>query len=449
MDVWEEISHFVVNLRLEQLPAHVVHHAKLVLLDTVGTMLGGSQSEPMQKWVLSSERYTVKGNATVIGYPVSLEPGDAALMNGTSAVALEMDEGNQFAKGHPAAHIIPAVLAWAEHMLLNGKQILESLIVGYELAARAGVSTNLRPDVHPHGTWGTIGAAVAVAKLRDFNHEQLVNTIHLAASMSIASAWSTALEGATVRNIYTGLSNHLGILATGLALAGFNAGLEIFQNVYGHILSNRFDLGIFAENLGHEYAIMNNYFKIHSCCRYNHAAIDALQSIIGVHSINYEHIKKIEVETYSAAAQLGNQNPRNTLAARFSIPFALATYIVNGNTGTESFSEDALANSQIRKLAQRVVVRENPDFSAMLPELRPARVIIYLQDGQQVSNTFFSSRGGYDNPYQESLIVDKFRKLAGEVVGDESAARFINLCSHLEKINDIRKLMESLKLKTS
>ncbi|WP_206811553.1 hypothetical protein [Paradesulfitobacterium ferrireducens] len=55
----------------------------------------------------------------------------------------------------------------------------------------------------------------------------------LAASLSLASAWPNALEGATVRNIYTGLSNQLGLLATDLAKAGVTAAQGAVDCVFG------------------------------------------------------------------------------------------------------------------------------------------------------------------------------------------------------------------------
>ena len=31
--------------------------------------------------------------------------------------------------------------------------------LGYEVGARIGIASKLRPTMHPHGTWGTVGTA--------------------------------------------------------------------------------------------------------------------------------------------------------------------------------------------------------------------------------------------------------------------------------------------------
>lgn len=440
MDRWKEQANFVVANGYVQIPKQVSEHAKLVLLDTLGTMLAGSHVHPLPNLVAQQASVAGVGPVTVVGWPERTDLSTAALINGTSAVALEMDEGNQFAKGHPASHIIPAALAWTEFAGASGKQLLESIVVGYEVAARIGGCSELRAEVHPHGTWGTIGAAVAVAKLKGFSVEEVLSTIRLAASLSIASAWPNALEGATVRNIYTGLSNKLGLLATDLTKAGITAASGVVECVYGQILSTRFDPDCLTYKLGDEYYISKNYFKLYSCCRYNHAALDAIKLILAENRISYEEIKKIVIETYGAATLLKDQQPTNMLAAKFSIPFAIATYIIHGNAGIDAFSVQSIEDERIRHLAQRITVSESSNLSAMLPQKRPARVTIYLKNGQTAEQTVYSSQGGFDNPYPLSTLLDKFEYLALKTIGNQAAKEVISKCQGLELMDDVREL---------
>ncbi|GAB6174143.1 MmgE/PrpD family protein [Paradesulfitobacterium aromaticivorans] len=437
---WKEIAEFVVSNGYDQIPEEARKQAKLVLLDTLGAMLAGSHVYPLPNLVAQWSSEHGIGPVTVVGWSEGMDLTTAALLNGTSAVALEMDEGNQFSKGHPASHIIPAALAWAELAGSSGKQLIESIVMGYEIATRIGGCTELRSEVHPHGTWGTIGAAVAVAKLKGFSAEEVLSTIRLAASLSLASTWPSALEGATVRNIYTGLSNQLGLLATDLTKAGITAARGAVESVYGQILSTRFDSDCLTQKLDEDYYISKNYFKMYSCCRYNHAALDAIQLILAEDLITDDQIDKIEVETYGAAAVLKEQQPANMLAAKFSVPFALAAYIVLGNAGEEAFSNKTVENERIRHLAQKITVSENPAFTAMLPQNRPARVTVYLKDGRTAERAVSSSQGGFDNPYPVSMILDKFEQLAQNVVGSQAAKHIINLCQGLEKMDDIQEL---------
>ncbi|WP_410050232.1 MmgE/PrpD family protein [Actinomadura sp. CNU-125] len=84
----------------------------------------------------------------------------AAWLNANALVSLELDEGNKYAKGHPAAHGFPAVLALAAERVATGADTAAAaLLAAYEVAARFGRAARLRDGAHPHGNWGVAGAA--------------------------------------------------------------------------------------------------------------------------------------------------------------------------------------------------------------------------------------------------------------------------------------------------
>ena len=230
------------------------------------------------------------------------------------------------------------------------------------------------------------------------------------------------------------------MLATDLAKAGITAARGAVESVFGQILSTRFDPDGLTQKLGEDYYISKNYFKMYSCCRYNHAALDAIQLILAEELLTDDQIAKIEVETYGAAAALKEQQPANMLAAKFSVPFALAAYIVLGNAGVEAFSDKSVQNERIRHLALRINLSENPAFTAMLPQNRPARVTVYLKDGRTAERAVSSSQGGFDNPYPESMLLDKFGQLAEGVVGNDAAKQIISLCQALDELKDVQEL---------
>ena len=170
----------------------------------------------------------------------------AALANATAGVSLEVDEGTRLGGGHPAIHVTPAALAVGEELsnsgrASSGREVLESIIVGYEITSRIGGATTAKHEIHSHGTWGTIGSAVAAAKLMGFDAAQMRQTINLAASMSPANTWTPCFEGATVRNLYPGRSNLQGILAANLSQCGFTAIQDGPADLYASVLGAGFD----------------------------------------------------------------------------------------------------------------------------------------------------------------------------------------------------------------
>src|SRR5690606_22435253 len=135
--------------------------------------------------------------------------------------------------------------------------------------------------------------------------------------------------GGLVRNVYAGVSNHMGVLATDLVASGFNGERNGIESVFGTVVSDGFDAEAMTRGLGADWQIMHNYFKRHACCRYNHGALDALDILLREHGpIDPSGIDRIDVVSYRDAAELSDQTPENTLAGKFSVPFALATRIV-------------------------------------------------------------------------------------------------------------------------
>ncbi len=165
--------------------------------------------------------------------------------------------------GHPSIHVTPAAIAVGEERGSNGKQVLESIIAAYEVTSRIGGATTSRHEIHSHGTWGTIGAAVATARLMGFNAAEVRQSINLAASMSPANTWTPCFEGATVRNLYPGRANFQGILAANLSRCGFTGIADGPADIYSTVLGQGFDSEQAVAGLGQpgEYRIQENYFK--------------------------------------------------------------------------------------------------------------------------------------------------------------------------------------------
>ncbi len=392
-------------------PPEVRAKAALVLADTIGAIAGGAAEAEVARL---SERLLDRsdGHAPIIGPGGIADARTAALLNGTAGTALEMDEGHQFCKGHPAIHVIPAVLAEAAGKALSGPAVLDAIAVGYEVAARVGIAASLRPSMHPHGTWGAIGAAAAILRLRGAAAAEIRDGMNMAASLGLSTSRRTMLEGGTVRNVFAGVSNQMGLLTADLVAAGFSGDGEGVAHVFGNVVSDRFEASALAEALGERWEITRNYFKLHACCRFNHATLDALDLLIAdAPAFAPGDIADITVNTYGLAVELDDAAPRNVLAAKFSVPFAVATRLVTGTTTVESFSAARVGDEAIRELAGRVRLLEDTAMSAMLPDQRPARTTVALKDGRGFTAAVETNRGDWANPYSEAELHDKYLSL--------------------------------------
>jgi len=216
VDYLDRLARFVEEVRLDRLTEDAVAAARLVLLDTIGAIAAGSAQPENRRLAEAMRGRGSRPAASLIGHGGRVDPLLATFANATAGVALEVDEGSRLGGGHPAIHVIPAALAVAEDTGADGRRLLEAIIAGYEVCSRLGGATTPRPNVHSHGTWGTIGTAVAVAKLAGLDASGVRSVINLSASMSPANTWTPALEGVTVRNAYPGRSGLEGILAVDL-----------------------------------------------------------------------------------------------------------------------------------------------------------------------------------------------------------------------------------------
>jgi 2-methylcitrate dehydratase PrpD len=132
-------------------------------------------------------------------------------------------------------------------------------------------------------------------------------------------------------------------------------------------------------------------------------------------------VRAIEVETYVWAAQLDSPLAPNMLAAKFSIPFALATTIAHGAATVPAFRAPARENAAVQALAARVTVNEDPALTAQLPGLRPARLRLTLADGTVHGAEVTTNRGDTEDPFTEAEVRAKFRELTDPVYGPARA----------------------------
>jgi 2-methylcitrate dehydratase PrpD len=452
MHYLDQLAELVASTRFDALPRSAIAAAKLVLLDTLGAIVAGSAMPENGELARLAAARSPSGGVTVLGHRGKADAFWAALTNATAGVALEVDEGSRLGGGHPAIHVVPGALAVAEERRLDGRRLLESVVAGYEVGSRIGGATTVRANVHSHGTWGTISTAVAVAKLGRAPARTVRDVMNLAASMSPANTWTPALDGATIRNLYPGRSAFQGILAVELQRCGFTGLADAPSDVYGTILAERFEPELAIAGLGAltrpgdgaGYRIEQNYFKLHACCRFNHFALDAVMALRNAHGLAADDLERVEIVTIPFAVRMGTPAPASPLAARFSIPWAVAAALVLGRTDPSAFDATALDDARIRALAERVVIRTDPDMSPRRADAPTARVMLALRGGKTLERTTTVVRGDAVSPVPRDEITAKFVSLAGPILGDATARKIVDVVEDLGTLEDVGSLTAML-----
>ncbi|MGW2339239.1 MmgE/PrpD family protein [Streptomyces sp. NPDC001661] len=382
-----ELADWAARLSWTDVPDAVRERLALVLLDTFAVTLAGARTEGQLR--IRAAWPQPPGKAPLLGAGMLTQTDTAAYLNATALVCSELDEGGKYAKGHPAGHAFPAILALAASLGCPGESTMRALLLGYEVAARFGRATTPHPGVHPHGNWGVTGAAAGCALLLDLPADRVAAAIDTAAGLPVAGHFDSALDGHRVRDAWMGAAAVSGLAAARLAAAGVVQGTGTAALSLGTLLG-AFDAGALTDRLGEDWQIRHNYFKRHASCSYTHPAADLalqlreqyLDGRTGHQLLSY--VSELHVDTHALAAPLNRTTWDSSLGAMFSVPYAVAAALLDGAIAPATADATETERPELFALARKVTVAEAPELTALLPHERPARLTALLADGRRV-----------------------------------------------------------------
>ena len=452
-DIESTIGTYAAEFDLTTVPEAIEKRAKLVLLDTLGVSVYGSNTEYIRTVVESGMQMGLfgDGRSTVFATGTRGSVSIAALANAAGATALELDEGNQ-RSGHMGVHTVPPAVAVAESVEASGIELLEALVLSYEISARLGdLNRPLAGSFHPHGLWAAVGAAVAAGSLQGFTARQYADACRIAVNPFLGGHWAAAMEGATVRNFYTGMTCQHGLNAAALAGSGVS-GMQ--GSIRRHLLSRTAAEALDTERivarfgtLGKEYYLDSSYFKTHAACRYVHPPLDALETMASSEPIDTDAIERIVVRSFDAATMLDEKRPKNRLGAKFSVPYAVAVKLLYGTSNVDAFEGDFLSDEAVYALAERVEVVADDYWQHRKGEHDDwgAEIEIHFEDGRKRSERVRNARGGGNNPFTEAEIRSKFRQLVGNTVSRSTANTIEQRTLGVETLDSVASLFDELR----
>lgn len=408
------------------LPDEAYDQARRIVLDTVGVIVAG-QTVP---------------EVAALHERLGQDPLGDLIAKGAASVSLELDEGCPPARGHPGIHVVPAALAGARLANVSGELFLRAVIAGYEVSARIGSATTLRSEIHPHGTWGAIGAATALGLLRGLSSARLEAALCIAATLPLATHYASIYEGATARNLWSGVGNALGLVAVLSAESGYQGAPGGARGTLGESIGVAFDPSRAVADLGTRWFLSENFFKQYPCCRHAHVAVDAfLQALEGERP---DDIEMVHVSTYDRAVVAVGKivRPETPLQAKFSLPYILSVAAANGTLVREDFEAPNLERNAKLPLASKVVMSVDDALTAMLPR-RSAEVRLTMTDGRHVNRRQIGTHGDADDPLSDSEIEQKFLALSSPVLGDAASRQLLETIRALRSSPDVRLMLQT------
>jgi len=358
---------------------------------------------------------------------------------------------------HPNASVVPATIAVGERMGASGKDVINALVVGNEVAIRVGLAMRPSEERTQQGgsayTWHCFGSVASASKLMGLTAAETMNAFGFTGSSTALPTsickWNRPLHW--VKNNFQRQTD-AGILGALMAQHGFMGPVDILDSDLGFWRmagSDRYDMERTRKGLGKEYEILKVGFKKYPTCRWMHSTLDAVADIMKETFIKADEIDEIAVRTVSELRQwFVDYEPKSLIDAEFSIPYSVATLILGYEPGLEWFKEETLKDPEVLSLARRVRLKstagQDQIFYNSTVQMAGAEVEIMLKDGSLLRKSKNMETddltGSSENPID---IVEKFRCCAMSAGMEAAQAEdIVAVVEGLDELNDIADLTE-------
>jgi len=452
MDYTQNLVRFCSELSFKKLPAEVTHKAKLCVLDYMANIYGSLELDAVRQVVDFVRSLGGPEAATALGCGFKTGLQNAAFVNGTTAEAIEAQDGLRFGGNHPVSAVIPAAFVMSESLDLPGTCLIEAVVAGYEVANRAAAAMHPFHTLSgflPTGTCGTLGAAVAVSKLMGHGYPEMLNAMGNAGYILPISMAEQLMGGYTVKIVQGGQAASAGIMAAGLAGKGVTGSPYVLEGTELKGGFTQITVRVDAkperitDKLGEYYSIMDIYFKPYTACRHTHGAAQATLMMMKEKKIMPGDIDSITVSTYAVAALAVGKNVPDGgsfVSAQFSIPYVVAACILDGALGPVQLTERRIADPAVIALAKKVTVKSDDELNKMYPDKTASRVEILLKNGEMLAKQVDIPKGDPRDPMEADDVARKVKFFSGKR-DPKKNERIIDEIMNLEKTKNIRDLV--------
>jgi 2-methylcitrate dehydratase PrpD len=445
------VARFSARLRWPDVPPEVAEKAKLCLIDTLAAMIAGRVTSSSAiaagvaaAWCPAPEASLVVGGRAGV-------PG-VAFANAVAANALDIDDCGIYTWGHPGAQVVPVALALAEQGRLSGRELLTAIVVGYEVAFRAGRCLNheltkicsAKRDFRACGSWGSVACAAITSHVQGLDPMTTSQALGIAEYHSPDLPMMRDIDHPSMVKHGVGVGAVTGIMAAELARQGFTGIVSSLE-----LETYR----AFVDDIGVNYLLPHGItWKRFSSCAWTHPALLAAESLVARHGFSHDDIDGILVETYPDAVRLGTALPRTTEEAQFNLAWPLAALLVDGEVGPTQVTEGRLEDPEITALCARVEARVSADLTRLYylseandPEGKDAAIVtVTLRDGRVLNSGVVEHILYPKEPWGHAQMRDKFAWLTSTQAGETERAELLTRLEDVEQIADIGELVREV-----
>ncbi len=449
MDFSQRLAEKILNSRDVDHHPDCFHWAKLAIVDTVGVGLAGVNTDTAR--IVRRIYAQHPGNAHLIGVAQHSDAMNAALINGTTAHALDYDDITQNMMGHPSVAILPAVLALAETHNKSGLDVLRAYLTGFETVCRLGRGMTYKhhdQGWHSTGTLGIFGAVAATAEILELDRDQTATALAMACSLS---SGVRANFGTMAKPLHAGLAARNGVFAATMAKEGFTANGEAFEHKQGFFK---------VYNDGQEIdqdVILRDWFdppdildpgvclKLYPCGAHTHPFIEMVRDLRAKHHFSVEDIERVEALSEQSRHNHTNRpHPRSGLDGKFSVQYTIARTLLNEAPRLEHFTDDAVNELDVRSIMELIEAIPHPELDASWADKYGGEVVIMLKSGERHRARIEHQLARSPNfPLSEDELRGKFLDCAAACLSPTQAATVFEAFLAMDSCENLASLMET------
>lgn len=454
------LARFACGIKLAKLPGDVIDAAKANIFDTLACAAAGSSAPAVAETRGLATEWGGAPQATILAFGDKVPAHHAAWVNATMAHARDYDDTHDAAVLHAGVSVVPAALAAAElRGGASGADFIAGVAAGLETICRLGVATRI--GIVESGfiytpLFGYFAATVAAGRVLGLDTTQMVNAIGIAYSQ-VSGNHQVTRDGALTKRMQPGFAAKSALMSVQLAQRNVRGAQATFEGVDGFLrvyLRDQCDRDALRDGLGEHYEFTQLSYKPYPCCRFNHTAIDAALALRASGAISTQQVLRVRVgvtrQAYEAVCTpvAVRKAPETIVHAQFSIPFTVATALIDGNVSLSHFSESSIHRKDILALAQRVEAYVDEDIEREWSRsISPANVQIDMQDGTTHHLRIDLPLGHPSRPMSvadfDIKAADCFR-ISAHPLRENAHRQLRDLVDGLESLGDVRGLARAL-----
>ncbi len=446
---WAE---FAFELRFEHLPTEAREAAKMFLYDSLGCALGGSKTKDFKILEETFQEIGGRPECSVIGSTLKTDVRSASLINAVAIRAL--DYNDVYWKQDPShpSDLLPAAFCVGEREGSSGKDLITSIVLGYELEMRLmeAAFPGIRELGLHHATLTAFVSPVVAGKMLKLTPEQIANAIGISGCHSITLGAVTAGALTMMKNTVDPMATEAGVFAALLAQKGYEAPKAIFEGREGLFdsIGEEWKPEVLIDGLGDKFKISECSIKPFPSEALTHAPISAVLDLVKEYNLKPEEIEYVEVYTLKRAAEILADERKYIIDSRetadHSLPYCIAAAIVRRRLTTEEFSQEALRDAQILENVPKVRAVLEPSFEARFPAEQPCRVVIKTIDGRYFERERAFPKGDPRDKLTTEELKEKFSSLAEGLLNASQQERVFQAVYNLESLERVSDLMNLL-----